>query len=213
MLKPIAIIPAAGYGRRVGRPPAKELLPHPEVKSKSYIEVSIEICEEFHMSPLIISRKDKEVLNQFVLHRLGPSNLVTLSESEEWTDSVNQSGEFWGDKNLLLLPDVSFSPRNVIDQILMALDHNEIVLGIHTIDPATSPLWGVVDKIKGTVREKPTSEETFQSTAWGLMGFRGSKAAKQFWLDYHHSYKEQRAVELPTPFAFMDLDSFVDLTR
>jgi hypothetical protein len=213
MLKQMAIIPSAGYGHRVGRPPAKELLPHPEFKSKSYLEVAIEICEEFNLFPLIISRQDKDALNQFVLEKLGPSHLLTLSKTDEWTDSVKQSLDFWGDKNLLLLPDVFFSPRGAIHNILMALNHNEMVLGIHKIEPTTSPLWGVVDTIKGTVWEKPTSVDAFQATAWGLIGFRGGKASKQFWIEYHLSFKEQRPVNLPTPFKFVELERFVDLTR
>jgi hypothetical protein len=209
----IAIIPAAGFGRRVGSPPAKELLPHPYWPDKNFLEVTLSICKQFHLQPLIISRVDKVILNQYVLTQLGEQALMTILESCEWTETVLKSRPRWGERNILLLPDAYFTPLTIIQQTLDLLKCFDLVVATHKIDPNESPNWGVVDKVKFRLFEKPISPQQFQNLAWGVLGFRNTDEVLTFWQCYHMSRTIQQPAEAPAKTAFIELDKFLDLAR
>ena len=112
--KDLAIIPMAGFGKRVGSPAAKELLLNP-LSGKTFLETCVDLCEEYGLHPLIISRDNKDVLNQ-ELEKLFVNKKIsyfTIEESFEWTQTVYASKEYWQKKNLLILPDVDFSPKDI----------------------------------------------------------------------------------------------------
>jgi len=213
MSSDIAIIPAAGFGRRVGSPPSKELLPHPYYPGKNFLDVTLDICEKFNLQPVIVSREDKVTLNQYVLSRLGEQALMTILNSSEWTETVLKSRSRWGKRNILLLPDVYFTPITIVQQALDSLKYFDFVVATHKINPEESPKWGVIDKVKGRLFEKPIKPQHRQNLAWGLLGFVNTDEVFNFWQCYHRSHANEEPVVVPDKTAFLDLNLFVDLTR
>lgn len=172
------IIPAAGFGKRVGTPKSKELLYYKD-DSFPLIQWCLNLCKKYELKPIVISRKDKIDLNEFLVSR----NIETclIDKSEEWTHSVELSQDYWGPKNILILPDSRFKPEDILLQIQTRLSYSNLVFGV--FDIAQPQEWGVLSKKdeRYLISEKPRTVQSYDSSvAWGIIGFQKEAGAKLF---------------------------------
>lgn len=207
--KPLVIIPAAGWGTRVGTPPAKELLAHPKYPQHSFLEQALAICKSMDADPLVVSRVSKSVLNNWLKLNLPSSSFLIIEHSTEWTDTLLQTAHLWRRKNILMLPDTHWQPLAAINSLILALDQNHLALLLHQVtDPQH---WGMVSTHH--ILEKPQQPIAPYMGAWGLVGFTNQPQVLEFWQNYHHSRQRQVPIALPAQTWMGYLDSFEDLTR
>lgn len=207
--KPLVIIPAAGWGTRVGSPPAKELLSHPIYPHRNFIEQALHVCDQAELDALFISRADKSALNDWLLKNIPANNYLIIEQTTEWTDSLLQSQPLWRSKNILLLPDTQWRPLNAMDQLIQSLDNHQVGILLHQVTDPTQ--WGMVSL--DFMIEKPQSLEVQYLGAWGIVGFTNHPKVYEFWQNYHCSRREQQPAYLPGPAWIGHLDYFEDLTR
>lgn len=224
---PTLLIPAAGFGTRVGSPPSKELYLRPD-SNETLISGAIRWGEERHWPIVIITRRDKTVLNEYLFKNHPKVEVVIIDKSEDWQSSVLQSYESWGEHNILILPDVEFEPLSILDDIAKELNIYDIVGACHKVNDQEN--WGHIWKVNDNeyaVFEKPLTSLNIntsnlnsfkfidyvqKSSAWGILGFRkkhGRKLLEAQW----QSQREQFAVQVSGSFKLLELNKFVDLTR
>lgn len=203
------IIPAAGFGKRVGLSKSKELLYYKSEKFK-IIEWSLRLCKKYEMLPVVISRKDKQDLNTFLSSYGSELKLCLVEASEEWTHSVCLSVDYWADKNILLLPDSRFAPVHILKKIDQSLRKFDLSFATFKVqDPAQ---WGIVLPRDLEIAEKP-SKITKQFLAWGLIGFK-KQAGLSLFEDLRISSKDRIFKKIKTQNVdFIPLESYQDITR
>lgn len=145
-LKYKMIIPAAGFGRRMGSPEVKELL-HDEC-GHPLIDHAVSLAVKMNISFHIISRPGKIKLKNYLESK---SYLVKtdwtyqeIESSKEWPDSVLQAKPFWGDRNVLVLPDTRWEPVNIVEKVLFSNQD----LSLAVFSPPDLNNWGVIDQIR-----------------------------------------------------------------
>lgn len=205
------LCPAAGYGRRMGSPDAKELLPHP-FKNKKMIEVPLEYAQKHHMHVHVISREDKVALNNFLESRSEQNvSFQKIQVTGEWPESILKSKFDWGEQNLLWLPDTDFD-QSVIQKIFLLLDQYEIVFATFSVsDPH---LWGLIRETDEgfEIGDKPAHTNPTDK-AWGLIGFR-KNAGEHLFTQIHKSNQDKSWKAILThSLTQVSLEYFVDLTR
>lgn len=197
-----AIIPCAGFGKRMGmkQNESKELLIDPTT-NKPLIDYHLKICRDYRLSPLIVTRAEKTDL----LYYCDENNIDTLviEPKGEWMNSVLLSKDKWQDTNILLLPDTKFEPHDIIVDMLTDLQLGaDVSLAMHNITEPNK--WCVVSKY--TMYEKPSwilkpefafGVITFKKYAGELL-FSGLENKKYY--DLHNT-------------SFKYLESFSDVTR
>jgi dTDP-glucose pyrophosphorylase len=196
-----AIIPCSGFGSRMNMKPnqSKELLL--DSKGKYIIEYSMDLCEDYGIEPLFITRPEKEDLIHYL--KANDLNVLVQPPGKEWAETVHNSKDHWDSKNILILPDTRFTPTNAIQQVIDALNFgSEVVFGLHRVSDVSQ--WGNVTISQYC--EKP--KETTEGYAWGIIGFTDyagdSLFRKMQTNDYnYHSFN--------TNYVF--LNTFKDLTR
>lgn len=197
------IIPCAGYGTRMGMEPdkSKELLINPGT-NKPLIDYSLSICKEYGYDPLVITRREKTDLTDY-LDENEVSYMFSVGNGE-WMDSVIQTEALWEDHNLLLFPDVNFHPISVIPD--MEQDLKLGALASIAVHPVTDPSkWCVVENYE--MFEKPPITSLQTHWAFGLIAFHSRYGLKLF-----DSLSQDKYLRLENT-SFKYLDSFVDLTR
>jgi choline kinase len=215
------LVPAAGFGERMGFPPAKELLIRPGT-NKPFIDWPLELAIERNWRVVIISRQDKLSLNQYIENYINnyilahegvsPIQLLKISSSTDWYDSVMQSESYWSNYNIVFLPDVYINPITILDYLSGGLVDNELVVARHSvIDPQN---WGHIYDFNKKIYfiEKPKVELVPSSVAWGLFGFQkksGMAVLTALW----KSQIEQKIQVLEKTCTFFSLEAFYDLTR
>lgn len=206
------IIPAAGFGTRVGNPPAKEILFRAGT-AEPLIDAPIRWGQERGWRVVVVTRKDKHVLVDYLQQNHPLVNLYLIDFSDDWESTVLQSQSTWTTKNLLVLPDTEFKPLAAIDQISLLLGEFEVVTARHTVEDPQ--LWGHIWRISDStfgVAEKPTPQIQAPSSAWGVIGFRktaGESLFKAQWL----SQKNQQIHSVEGRLGIVELREFRDLTR
>jgi choline kinase len=172
------LVPAAGFGKRVGGPKAKELLILKE-EAKPLIEWTLALAKRSKMSAVIISRHDKVDLNEYLLtaSKRYPIEVCLITKSEEWPDSILQSEAHWTDRNIVVLPDTRFEPKDMAHQIHSVLEKKNYVFA--TFIPEVLHTWGVVrlTDTESSIAEKP-KVWTESDQAWGLFGFQKAHGKK-----------------------------------
>jgi hypothetical protein len=220
----LLLVPAAGYGLRAGAPPAKELLNRPNTEKK-FIDLPLEIAKKYAWPILVISRKNKTELNQYLVSKQTRDQMGELLQthliesSQDWFDSLLQSEPFWLEHNIVFLPDVHFTPENILLKMQKALFNAPIVAAAHQVpDPNNwghiySSLNDGIDSDRQTVFfEKPSIFLPPIDRAWGLMGFHKNWGAKILNAQAK-SQKQQVEQTLNLNCQFLKLESFEDLTR
>lgn len=206
------IIPAAGFGRRVGSPPAKEMLIRPGLQ-EPYIDLPIQIAIKYKFSPLVITRRDKHVLVDYIKSKYPQIEILLIEGSSDWPDTILQSESLWADKNLVLLPDTEFAPVDIVPELARDLDEVDIVAAHHQVQDKEN--WGFLwSNREGQVAgcEKPTSVEAPPQCAWGLFGFRKNFGRELLsWQQW--SQTNRRSFAMTARFRSRPLSFFADLTR
>lgn len=159
-----AILPCAGFGTRVNMPAdkSKELLVDPTTK-KPLIQWHIDLCKEYNIEPIFIIRPEKTDLIEYVKD-IGTTVLYTPKENEEWMFSIFNNKEHFGVKNILMLPDTTFEPKEIMKEMKEQLEWLELVSLTHEV--TTPNLWGCITD--SHIYEK---QDWGNNTAWGVLGF------------------------------------------
>lgn len=209
------LFPCAGYGRRMGSPPAKELLPHPRT-GKPMIETAMEPFAGFRR--VIATRPDKKELIAWCALR----NIETLliPETREWPDSVLASREVWSEKNLLVLPDTDYQPREIPFQLLESLDRVEVAFA--TFNPPDLQNWGLIEKSENgfLISDKPCElrdcgigkDDDLGTRAWGLIAFRKEIGVSLF-SKISEANRDKQWKTISEPCELHSLQDFSDMTR
>lgn len=206
--KMLAIIPASGLGTRMNLKPyqAKEMLSDPSNGDKPLIQWSLDLVQ----NPLVVSREDKEPLNQYCENN--KIELLTVKETKEWPDTVLETISFWDDKNVLILPDTRFQPTDILEQIEKQLETNDLVFAIHEVDDVRN--WGKVlldpfSKKPIQTQEKAGIEFKLEGNAWGLIGFKKHVGEALF-----QAYSDRKIFNLTKlKVSVIYLTSFKDICR
>ncbi len=205
------IIPCAGFGTRVGSPLVKELIPS-KISGKPLIDFILEEAIIRKWEIHIITRAEKTPLIDHVKNL--PNTTVQIVEpTKEWPHSIIESKIFWEEKNLLVLPDTYFSPKNILDDIESYLCCFEAVYAV--IEKETYETWGAVNISAKNIRliEKPHSNVNRNHyRAWGLIGFQKDVGETIFRAHLESTFDHQEK-NLRIKGKFVSLDIFDDLTR
>lgn len=212
------IIPAAGYGTRMGMlsMEAKELLPHPVTQSP-LIEECLNKVQDLNAKVSVIVRKNKTPLIQFleVYRTRHPMdlNITELASTKEWPDTLLQRQSCWSELNFLILPDTEFQPQSILQRMLLMMsDSVDVVFATWNVDDYQN--WGMVKVYDGKVEiaDKPRLEKQ-GSQAWGIILFR-KKIGEIVFQNILESLLSAGAWKsLNVSAATIKLDYFFDLTR
>lgn len=212
--KTTMIVPCAGFGTRVGSPPAKELLINPQTHSP-LIEHCLQVAEQNEWRSVLITRPEKKVLMDYVAIREAKksfqSQWVLVQKTAEWPESILKSADYWEEKNILILPDTTWSPAGIEKKLISALDHCDVAFGVFT--SAEQGTWGTVSINDNVLHlcEKPTiTRPHFQ--AWGLIAFR-KNIGKILFSEILESTMDHQVKSLQLKAQTILMDSFSDLTR
>lgn len=196
-----AIIPAAGFGKRMNMNPneSKEMLPD---GLGHIIDYSLNLCDEYGLTPLIITRKEKVDLYDYIFNET-QHELMTIVPYGEWPDTILTSQDKWHDHNILILPDTRFRPTNVIQLIKNDLENGAMAsIALHSVDNASK--WCIVQDYD--IIEKPQSKAN--GWAMGLIGFHKNEGYRLF-KSLTTRGRPYRLIDT----SFQYLDSFQDITR
>lgn len=215
MESPLVILPCAGFGRRVGSPPAKELLPLRN--GQPLIDGPLLDAKHLHWDSVVVSRIEKRELNHYLATHFADTKLHLCQETEEWPQSVLESSKYWKTWNLLVLPDTAYSPEDIWLQMFRAIEAGtKLVVAEHPVSQAK--LWGrvFIEGHQVLLAEKTDLQMLDSSMAWGLLLFHRSIGQALF-DGFIESRKENTAIRLsqcqPDNVKFVGLQSFTDLTR
>ena len=209
---PLLLIPAAGFGRRMGSPEAKEMLPGPD--GRPLIQWGLEQAFLRGWQVHVVSRKGKRVLAEFLKSQARPElSWNEIDSSLECADTLLQSELSWRERVIVLLPDTRFEPTEILDQMAASLlDHDLVYATFPVKDPST---WGVIQQSKDGWQIAEKCAQTgagAEHQAWGLLGFQKHTGKKA--LEAHlRSILGAGPQNLPTVPGFCALKSFQDLTR
>lgn len=204
-----AIIPAAGYGVRMGMHvnESKEMLQDPNDSNKRIIDYSLDLCYKYGIEPVVISRIEKNDLNSY-LNIKGVEHIILKKPGKEWAETVLKSSGLWGEKNILILPDTRFD-EDIIPKLLndLAWNHNsDVVAAVHEIDPKDSEKWGVI--YNNHIYEK-CPNITASNLAWGLLAWNGKSAALDIFYELTPGFKYTQWNDIP----YIKMNKFLDVTR
>lgn len=211
----LIIIPAAGFGTRMGAPEAKEMLPRPagsHLSGEPLIAWSLRLAKLTGARVHVITRPEKKSLIDYIHTQADDSiSLQMVGATKEWPETLLLSEPYWQKSNIILLPDVDFSPDTIVEDLFCKMESNESDLVFATIAKNGYRTWGVVDQASNSHCEKPLVA-TASACAWGVFGFQKEfgKAILQQMLEStfdHHWWK------LPGRASFLSLERFEDLTR
>lgn len=208
------LLPAAGWGQRMGSPNSKEILINPEYNI-AYIQFAIESVTELLCPIIIITRKEKTQLTEWIRDYKIKNPLVDLqiffiTDSSEWPDSLLQTSDLWSEYNLVLLPDTDWKPKNQVHAILNHLQHADVV---YSIFPTEKLNWGFVKRMDNEFElvEKP-KQLVSGFSAWGHIGFRQS-AGQDILKAHLQSTMDHEVKRLPLRIKVEPLQAFQDRTR
>jgi len=216
---PTVLIPCAGFGKRVGEPPAKELLKLPS-ENNPLIHWCLDLTKKFKMRPVLITRKDKKAFLEYIETIRDAYNieLCLIDASKEWPDTLLKSDSCWTEQNIVLLPDTRFSPDDILPKLSDSLKKNDLAFATFSVPGANSDkfsCWGVLksDGANYWIAEKPRNADEVFTQAWGLFAFK-----KEFGVDLltkmlesngDHEFKKINTTKIET----FSLDFFQDVTR
>lgn len=223
------LVPAAGFGTRAGNHLSKEMLTSPT--GKKFIDGPLDCGRRQDVPVHVITRAEKTNLVQYLKQVSVMKNskvqgfqiaIQEIQATRDWPQTLLESKPFWADWNFVYLPDVQWSPSDMMDQILLMF--KEQVNPEEQVICARFPtqqrnLYGTLEDASCSesqsflrLCEKPQAEQDRQGFAWGIFGFKKQvgedllKAMAESTVD--HQWKK-----LPFKIRFFELDSFEDLTR
>ena len=201
-----AILPAAGYGKRMGMEinQSKEMLK--EVNGENFlIDYSLNLCYKYNIEPVVISRIEKEDLNSY-LRSKQVEHIVLKKPGSEWAETVLKSRGLWGEKNILILPDTRWDDdkNKAFERIKTCISYSDqqLVAGYHIINPEDSVKWGTLNG--DFILEKC---QTQASMAWGVLAF-----SKEIGESLFRELTPGNFTKLPVRYN-IKLNNFRDITR
>ncbi len=206
------LIPAAGFGVRAGSPESKEMLMRPKaalLPQVPLIQLSLFCAQEARAKAHVMTRKDKISLIDYLKDK---AHVQIVSETREWPETLLKSRKNWGEYNVVLMPDVDFSPTSIVSEIFKKLEGGADVV-FATFSAENYHTWGVIDLSGEVARhcEKP-EKWSVHAQAWGLFGFR--KSSGEILLhsllesSFDHKWRNLQGYVISLP-----LQRFQDLTR
>jgi dTDP-glucose pyrophosphorylase len=209
--RPLVILPAAGYGGRIGCPESEEILPLRG--DQPLINQAFEKCIELGWPELLVTREEKVSLlkhaENFVEKGLELS-VCLVGETKDWSESVLRSEAHWHDWNLVVLPDTECQPQNIWEHMWESRNlDTDLIVARHKVKDSSH--WGVLKPAGGglNVGEKQPGE----AWAWGLYMFSRDWGVKVLSAQLE-SLQKSRWVELEGCRTHtLELDLFQDLTR
>ncbi len=209
------ILPAAGFGTRVGSPEAKEML-WAEGESFPMIQHALDLFADENCRFVVPTRKKKKGLIEFLARRSQYITLQLIETSAEWPDTVLQTEPHWLENNLLVLPDTRWSPVKEVLRLTSLLGtcdfsfstfaaENPETWGVFRDQP-----WSVCDKPPGSIQKASGSIDR----CWGHIAFKRD-CGRAIFSSILKSHSTKSFEPLPPQISggFVQLDSFCDLTR
>ncbi len=216
-LMKLCLIPAAGFGKRLGGPPAKEILIDPE-NNRPIIDWSLELALKYALKPIVITRKSKTSLISYIednwLDR--GVELMLVEASKEWPDSILQSQNLWSEVNLMILPDTRFAPQELVEKLISDCEFkNQASFGFFDTKESLET-WGVLGISEGKslqICEKPFDlVGADQFKAWGLIAFR-KEVGKELFASLLKSNQDHQWFQFSHSCSTHKLNYFKDITR
>jgi bifunctional N-acetylglucosamine-1-phosphate-uridyltransferase/glucosamine-1-phosphate-acetyltransferase GlmU-like protein len=203
----VVIVPAAGYGRRMGQPPAKELLPHPQT-GRPLIGEALDRIAGQNLRAHVIVRDDKTALLDYLANRK-TITVQTVKPTAEWPHTVLQSEASWAQHNLLYLPDTDFAPLDIMPRLLAA--PTATAWAVHRVpDPEH---WGMLKLSQGDLHVAEKPQDGSGDWAWGMVAFQRSAGRNLFEAMIASGEATGAWQKLRFSFRLIELESFRDLTR
>lgn len=236
------IVPAAGFGKRMGSPEAKEMLVLKESQEKPLIEHAIAWAQTLKCPIHVITRKEKQSLLRY-LENHPYCEFITIQcveATREWPETMLLTQPYLAKQNILILPDTRWEPATQVAVLYNKLasqsenpdnliylctetqnTHSEFPLSA-TDGFIASPLLFTKNANENFtyIVEKPVFGQTDFSQApeptnfhqWGLIGF--SKEVAPLVFKAHLKATLLKEVQtLPLKSEILFLTSFKDLTR
>lgn len=210
---PLVILPAAGFGRRLGSPEAKEVLPL--WNGRPLIDKALSLAVDRSWPVLVVTRKEKvSLLEHLRKYPMLNIEVVLVEPTRDWPESLLATQNHWREWNLVTLPDTDYSPAGIWDEMSeFRSSEVDLVVAQHTVsDPER---WGFLNFTEHglSVGEKPQSTIGRASTAWGLYMFH-KRIGQKLLQTQLQSQIEQRWMEIESiRGSALSLESFEDLTR
>lgn len=215
------LIPAAGFGKRVGSPEAKELLVV-QGETSPMIEWGLELAKEFALPATVITRKEKISLRRYLESQRDSTatkiHVHCIEASVDWPDSLLQAKALWANHNIVLLPDTRFAPRSILLKMQQALTEHAAVYACFP-SPQDFEAWGYVRKESEFLNaptleifEKPGHAPKEGFFPWGVFGFR-RESGEELLLAHLESTKLRECRRLPMNTSLVPLDFFEDVAR
>ncbi len=208
------IVPCAGFGTRVGSPPAKELLINPHTQ-QPLIDHSLGIAQAQGWNKVLITRPDKKGLMDYVTKWEQREQLktqwVVVQKTKEWPESILKSSEFWTEKNILILPDTSWAPLGIEEKVISELGAYDVSYGI--FETPNKQTWGTVSAQGNSLQlcEKPQNAGA-DFKAWGLIAFK-KNIGKILFNSILESTMDHQVKSLQIRACLTLMSSFTDHTR
>jgi UTP-glucose-1-phosphate uridylyltransferase len=163
----------------LGLPFPKELAPLGP--RRALIDSSLDLIREVGENKRIILMDDgnRKITADYVQRRLSDVPLARVRQDRyaaDWPDGVLKLQPWWGDVNVVLLPDSVYEASGLIVERLAALAQGSsgFALGVVRMPPEALKRYGAVTVVQDdTVRfyeDKPEHPERFNA-AWGMLAF------------------------------------------
>lgn len=212
------IIPAAGYGRRVGSPNAKEVM---LFQGEPMIERALRACALRQLSVHLLTRQEKVALTSYIDRRDCQDGLeleVQLIEAtSEWPETILRSQAHWATWNILILPDLVYSPDSVLDTLLEKIAKIEpaVLFAGRVVNSPES--WGCVRLNQGgyEIVEKPNAGQEMARTglwAWGLICFH-KDFGRELFSALLVSNRDHQWKKIHAEVYLIELEAMEDITR
>jgi hypothetical protein len=177
------VIPAAGFGTRMGLPIAKEMLVNP-VTGLKFVNLSLQQAKKLGAKVILITRKEKKELIDHVSAFCEEQHLLLeilqIEPTSEWPETVLMSQHCWTEKNLLVLPDTDWKPADFLQEMIQEWEQHpsDVIYGVFESNKNT---WGYVKAAEGLwLCEKPAHALGEGFMAWGFIGFKKEIGSKLF---------------------------------
>jgi UTP-glucose-1-phosphate uridylyltransferase len=174
------ILPCAGEGRRLGLPFPKELAPlGPD---KVIIDSCLTLISEANMPCRIIlmDNGNREVTRDHIRRKLPDVPLAMVRQhrySSDLPDAVIRLEPWFGDVNILMLPDVIYQAKSeLVGQFAALASETGFAFAAARLPDEALRLLGALsvtqDSTVKAFEDKPSHPEMFNA-AWGMIGFSG----------------------------------------
>lgn len=208
------VIPAAGFGTRMGLPVAKEMLINPGTGLR-FVNLSLEQAKGLEAKVILITRKEKKELIDYVSLFCQEQQLLLdvlqIEPTSEWPETVLLSEHSWTERNLLILPDTDWKPLGFVQDMVQQWTQNssDVIYGVFDSNKSN---WGYVKAEEGLwICEKPEQPlEGFM--AWGIIGFKKTVGASLF-REHLTSTFDHQVKFLKNSAQLKKMDAFFDRTR